>query len=189
MKAARDFVTGTRAGITSGTYTLPSPETLSELCARWLDSRRDIRPVTIEGYRFALRPVLRHLGHRKVQSLTVGDMESLTTWLSRGGGVRGQGLSPRSVKAALMALGQALDMLCRDGTIPRNVARLARRPRVRQVAGTDLQHWQPSEMLVLLVHTDTDPLAAAWRLTCCGMTRAGHGRGPRAHHSGSGRAG
>ena len=172
IKAAREFVTATRAGITTGTYTPPSAETVDQVCARWLDTRRDIRPVTLEGYRNHLSPVLRHLGQRKVQTLSVSDMEDITAWLTREGGARGQGLKPRSVKAALVALGQVLDMAVREGTVPRNVARLVRRPRVRQVAGTDLQHWQPAELVRFVEHGDTDSLAAAWRLTACGMTRA-----------------
>lgn len=172
IKAARDFVASTRAGLSSGTYTAPSGETVEALCARWLESRRDIRPVTVEGYRNVLAPVLRRVGGRRVQTLSVGDVEALTGWLSREGGRRGQGLGPRAVRAALVALGQALDMATREGTVARNVARLARRPRVRKVAGTDLEHWQPAELLRFRQYADTDPLAGAWRLTLCGMTRA-----------------
>jgi integrase len=172
IKAARAFVTETRAGITSGTYTPPTAETVTDLSARWLDTRRDIRPVTLEGYGNHLAPVLRRLGHRQVQSLTPADMDGLVAWLTREGGARGQGLAPRSVKAALVALGQVLDMALREGTVTRNVARLARRPRVRKVAGTDLLHWQPDHLVAFVEHADTDPLAAAWRLTACGMTRA-----------------
>ncbi|MGA8247849.1 MAG: site-specific integrase, partial [Nocardioides sp.] len=172
LAAARDFVTATRAGIATGTYTPPNAETLDGLSARWLESRRDIRAVTLEGYRHHLAPVLRHLGQRKVQDLTYRDVEKLVAWLEREGGVRGQGLSPRTVKGALIALGQALDMAIREGTVHHNVARLARRPRVRQVVGTDLQHWQPAELQTFVACADEDPLAAAWRLTCCGLTRA-----------------
>jgi integrase len=172
IKAARDFVSTTRAGISSGTYMAPSGETVEALCRRWLESRRDIRPVTVEGYRNVLAPVLRHLGGRKVQALTVADVEGLTGWLSREGGKRGQSLGPRAVRASLVALGQALDMAAREGAVPRNVARLARRPRVRKVAGTDLEHWQPVELLRFRQHVDADPLSGAWRLTLCGMTRA-----------------
>jgi integrase len=96
----------------------------------------------------------------------------LVGWLSREGGARGRPLGARSVRGALVALGQVLDMAIREGTISRNVARLVKRPRLRQVAGTDLQHWQPSELVRFVQHADGDPLAAAWRLTVCGMTRA-----------------
>lgn len=172
LKDARVFVTTTRAGLASGTYAPPSAETLRQLCDRWLDSRRDIRLVTVEGYRLQLAPVLRHLGDRKVQSITLNDVESLIVWMGREGGKRGQGLGPRSVRAALIALSQALDLAARENTVSRNVARLARRPRSRTVAGTDLEHWQPEQLRAFVEHSDTDELAAAWRLTACGLTRA-----------------
>jgi integrase len=172
LREAREFVTATRAGIASGAYIPPSGETLSQTAARWLCSRRDIRPVTVEGYATHLKPVLRRLGERKVQSITVTDIEDLVAWLSREGGARGGPLSARSVRAALVALGQVLDMAMREGTISRNVTRLVKRPRLRQVAGTDLQHWQPAELIRFVQQADADPLAAAWRLTVCGMTRA-----------------
>lgn len=172
LKAAREFVTATRAGITSGTYVAPTAETVEQLCARWLASRHDVRLVTLQGYRNALAPVLRRIGSRKVQQLTVTDVEALTAWMAREGGARGQALGPRSVRAALVALGQALDMAARDGVVPKNVARLARRPRARKVVGTDLEHWQPDDLLRFMRHADNDPLAGAWRLTLAGMTRA-----------------
>lgn len=169
---ARDFITATRAGKRSGTYTPPSSETVEQASRRWLETRRDVRPVTVEGYRNHLAPVIRRIGARKLQTITVTDMEEFTAWLAREGGARGQGLGPRSVKGALVAFGQVLDMALQEGTVNRNVARLVKRPRLRKVAGTDLQHWQPHELVKFLAHSDTDALAAAWRLTACGLTRA-----------------
>lgn len=172
LSEARAHVTRHRADRQSGDYVAPTVETVEELCTRWLVSRRDIRPVTVEGYRNALAPVLRKVGNKKVQALSVADVESLTNWLSREGGKRGQGLGPRSVKASLAPLAQALDLAAREDAVTRNVARFARRPRVRTAAGTDLPHWLPAELLTFRDHADTDALAAAWRLTLCGMTRA-----------------
>lgn len=169
---ARDFVAQIRAGISTGTYVPPSAETLTQLCARWVESRRDVREVTRSGYRGQLAPVLRHLGERKVQALTVTDVEELIGWLGREGGASGQGLGPRSVRAALVALAQSLDMAAREGTITTNVVRLARKPRVRTVVGTGLEHWQPADLIRFVSEADRDPLAAAWRLTACGLTRA-----------------
>lgn len=63
-------------------------------------------------------------------------------------------------------------MAAREGMVPSNVVRLARRPRQRKRVGRDLQHWQPGELLAFREAADRDPLAAAWRLTLCGMTRA-----------------
>ncbi len=64
-------------------------------------------------------------------------------------------------------------MAQRDGQVPRNVARLARRPRIGQrLRGKYLEHWQPAELLRFRQYADSDPLAAVWRLTLSGMTRA-----------------
>lgn len=172
LREARVFVSTTRASLSAGTFTPPSAETLAELCERWLDSRRDVRPVTLEGYRNWLAPALRRMGSKKVQSVTVNDIDQLITWLSASGGRRGQGLGAKSVKSTLVALSQALDLAAREGTVNRNVAKLARRPRARNARGKDLRHWQPEELLQFLNHADSDRLAAAWRLTSCGMTRA-----------------
>ncbi len=169
---ARDFVTQIRAGISTGTYVPPSAETVAQLSARWVESRRDVREVTRVGYRGQLAPALRHLGDRRVQDLTVTDVEDLIGWLGQEGGARGQGLGPRSVRAALVALAQVLDLAMREGTISTNVVRLARKPRVRTVVGTDLEHWQPADLVRFVSEADHDPLAAPWRLTACGLTRA-----------------
>ena len=67
---ARTHVTKHRAGRQSGNYVAPTVETLADLCNRWLASRRDIRPVTVEGYRNVLAPVLRRIGSKKVQALS-----------------------------------------------------------------------------------------------------------------------
>ena len=62
-----------------------------------------------------LAPVLRRIGPRDVRELSVRDVESLTDWLAREGGkprageATGRALGPRSVRAALVALGQAFD--------------------------------------------------------------------------------
>ena len=143
-----------------------------DLSRRLAGVSRDIRPVTVEGYRNVLAPVMRKIGSKKVQYCRSPMWKDLTDWLSREGGKRGQPLGPRSVKASLVALAQALDLAAREDAVTRNVARLARRPRIRTVAGTDLTHWQPDEAIDFREHADADPLAAAWRLTLCGMTRA-----------------
>ncbi|HSV41085.1 MAG TPA: tyrosine-type recombinase/integrase [Nocardioidaceae bacterium] len=145
---------------------------MRELAERWLNSRHDIRPVTVVGYRSQLAPVLRKIGDVKVQALTVADMDALVTHLATQGGVRGQALSARSIRAGLVAIGQVLDVAVRDGMIVRNPARLAKRPRSRRLAGTDLKHWQAEQLRTFVNVADTDYNAAAWRLTASGMTRA-----------------
>jgi len=157
----------------------PAPaETIARLCERWLASRVDVRAVTVEGYRGALAAVLRRVGAREVQSLTPSDVRDLVTWLSAQGGKAskahpdGRPLGPRSVRAALVALAQAVDLAVSDGTLSRNVVRGVKRPRQASRVGRDLEHWQPGQLLRFRAHADADPLAAAWRLTLCALSRA-----------------
>lgn len=169
---AREFVANTRAGIATGSYTAPSAETIGQLCTRWLESRRGIRQVTLEGYQSSLRAALRHVGHVKVQSFTVADADELVMWLGREGGLHGGPLSPRSVRATLIALGQVFDKAAREGTISRNVIALAEKPRLRQRVGLDLPHWQQGEIVKFRQEADKDVWAALWRITLCGVTRS-----------------
>lgn len=131
-----------------------------------------MRAVTREGYRNALAPVYRRLGGRRVQSLTHGDVSALIDWMGREGGRRGQPLSVRSVKAALVALQQALDVAHREGSIPRNEVRLAKRPREARPRGRDVQHWTAEQLDTFRDRADADRWAALWRLTLSGLTRA-----------------
>lgn len=175
---ARKFVTRTRAEVAAGDFAPPTTETLAELAGRWLASRVDVRPVTVEGYRANLAAILRRLGSRKVQSLTRADMTALVSWLSAHGGRAskthpdGRPLTPRAVRAAMVALGQVLDMAVHEGVLRTNPARGVKRPRIVEAKGTDLEHWQPGDLLAFRDHADTDDLAGAWRLTLAGLTRA-----------------
>ena len=153
-------------------------ESLAALCQRWLASRVDVRPVTREGYRGALAPVVRRLGDREVASLTAADIRDLVAWLSAHGGrpttahPDGRPLSARSVRAALTAVAQCLDAAVSDGMLVRNVVRGVKRPRQATRVGRDLEHWQPAELVAFVKHADSDPGAAWWRLTACGLARA-----------------
>lgn len=179
LAEARACVAQVRAEVDrAGEYAPPPPETVDQLCDRWLASRVDVREVTVEGYRGALAPVRRHIGAREVQSLTPSDMRELVTWLSAHGGRASEGhpqgrpLAPRTVRAALVALAQAVDLAVLDGTLSRNVVRGVKRPRQVQRVGRDLEHWQPEQLLRFRKHSYTDDLAAAWRLSLCALSRA-----------------
>jgi site-specific recombinase XerD len=120
-----------------------------------------VRAVTVEGYRNALASALRRLGGHDVRAVTVADVEALAAWMSRKGGRRGQGLGPRSVRAALVALSQAFDLAAHEGTVARNVVWLARRPRQRTMVGRDLQHWGSGDLLAFRATAVRDSLAGA----------------------------
>lgn len=186
LPEARRFVTETRAKVARGEFQAPSNDTLRQVAERWLTSRVDVRPVTVEGYRASLQAVLRRIGDRKVQSLTRADMVSLVAWLSAQGGKPskanplGRALTPRAVRAAMVALGQVLDMAVHDGLVRENVSRGVKRPRVVERVGTDLEHWNPAQLLGFRDYVD-DPRTdtegrtwqpAAYRLTLSGLTRS-----------------
>lgn len=179
LAEARACVAAVHAEVARAGEYAPAPaETVAGLCERWLASRVDVRAITVEGYRGSLAPVLRHLGTREVQSLTAADMRDLVTWLSAHGGraskdhPQGRPLAPRSVRAALVALAQAIDLAASDGTLSRNVVRGVKRPRQAKRVGRDLEHWQPEQVVSFRKHADTDDLAAAWRLSLCALSRA-----------------
>lgn len=179
LAEAREVVEQVRAEVAqSGEYAPAAAETVEQLCERWLRSRVDVRAITVEGYRGALAPVLRRLGIREVQDLTPADVRDLVAWMSTHGGrpskahPDGRSLGPRSVRAALVALAQAVDLAVADGMLTRNVVRGVRRPRQSTKLGRDLEHWQPEQLLAFRHHVDGDDLAGAWRLTLCALTRA-----------------
>lgn len=177
LDQARDFLAEVRHETDQGNewqpavvVAPPAPETVRELAHRWL-TRDDVRVVTVRGYSHALVPVLRRLGARTVDSLTVRDARELTAWLGREGGRHGGPLSPRSVRASLGALAQALDVALAEGSIPTNVVRspAVRPPRSER---HEVAHWTPAELRAFVQAGDATDWAAVWRLVACGMTRA-----------------
>lgn len=62
LREARGFVNETRDRVTRGNYTAPSRVTVCDLAEDWLRSRRDIREVSVNGYRSVLGPVLDRIG-------------------------------------------------------------------------------------------------------------------------------
>ncbi|GAA6527948.1 tyrosine-type recombinase/integrase [Intrasporangium sp. DVR] len=177
LAEARGWVAERRAEVEAGREVeRGSGETVAQLCDRWLVSRADVRAVTVESYRYALAPALRHIGDRKAATVTAADVQRLVAWLSASGGKSskahpvGRPLGPRAVRLALIGLAQAFDL----ADLPVNPVRhkSVRRPRKVERVGADLEHWQPDAVIRFRDHADTDPLAAAWRLTLCGLTRA-----------------
>lgn len=166
---ARAWIAETRTDVARGAYLAKSADTLDMACERWLNGRRDVREVTVQGYRDVLVPARRRLGDRRVQDLTVADVDALAEWLATSGGKRGQGLSPRTVAATLGALSQVLDLTAREGLVTRNVARLVKRPRqVRR----DVARWTAAQAATFRAHVLGDRLAAAWLLSLAGLRRS-----------------
>lgn len=158
-----------RADVARGTYLAKDAETVDSLLDRWLAGRRDVREVTVEGYRNWLVPVRKRLGSRRVQDVAIADLDALIVWMEREGGRRGQGLSTRSIHGALSTLAQALDLAAREGLVSRNVARLVRKPRQQRA---ERERWTADEAARFHRHALTDPFAAAWVLSEAGLRRS-----------------
>lgn len=177
LPAARAWVAEVRETISreGGYVRAGDAVTVSELADRWLSTRLGVRQVTIDGYRSALRPVLVHIGTRKVSDVRRSDVQAMLAWMLREGGVRGRALSPRSVQLGYVAFAQMLDLAVGDGIVPLNVARQVKRselPRQAARVGRSLQHWTPDQLVRFRQQADLDPLAGLMRLSLSGLSRA-----------------
>jgi integrase len=142
-----------RAGRDRGEAIGATP-TLAAWAHRWLIAARlRVRASTWHNYQNALeRHTLPRLGRRELAALRVVDVESLLAELVV------SGLAPSTVGLVRTTLGACLNDAQRDGLISRNVARLARPPRVAIVERRALG---PAELRRLFAATATDPLGPA----------------------------
>lgn len=103
-----------------------APATVRSFLAEWLEaSRQRVRPATWRQYETAVRIYLGPaLGRLELSRLTPSDVERMT------GGLVASGRSPRTAALARTILRRALADAQRDGKVHRNVAALARPPRV-----------------------------------------------------------
>lgn len=172
LKAAREFVTTTRADIARKRFIAPNSVTVDELLDRWLttiEGDTTIRPVTVEGYRLWAKPIRRHLGTRPVAELRPSDVEGFKAWALREGTSAGKGMSARSVAASLGVLRRALRLAVRDELIPRDPSEDVKRPAQRK---TRTAHWTSAQLLAFKNAADDDDLAGALRLVACGLRRS-----------------
>ena len=65
--------------VAAGTFVKRDKTTVGVFLAEWLDGRRDVRPVTLAGYRFALKPVIDHVSAIPLQRLRTADLDALVT--------------------------------------------------------------------------------------------------------------
>ncbi|MDV7099707.1 site-specific integrase [Gordonia amicalis] len=82
--------------VAAGTYVAKHAVTVAEFLTAWLDGRRDVRPVTLAGYRQALKPVIDRLGGIQLQQLTKAHLDELVAWRMESGRVEPRRLSERA---------------------------------------------------------------------------------------------
>lgn len=167
---AREHIERTRDHVRRGTY---SRDTVATLAERWLASRDDVRRVTVEGYRHALRPVLVFMGDKAVTDVGPRDVSAFIRWAGAEGGKSGKPLSPRSVRYAVVAMRQAFARAVEEEAIPRNpVPEQTRTKRQAPQIAEARHYWTREQVAAFRAVADADALAGAWRLSLCGMTRA-----------------
>lgn len=101
-------------------------DTLEAFVAYWFEHRLQVKPRTRESYELTLRKhVLPILGRKPLREITVADVDAMVAEIARPGT-----LAPTSVRYCLTVLRAALGEAERLGRVDRNVARLARPPKV-----------------------------------------------------------
>jgi integrase len=169
LAEAKQSLAATRVEVSAGTYTPPAKITLEDHLSKWVDGKRGLRPTTAQGYRALLRPVVRELGRKPLQRVTKADVDALVTTLQSAGGRTGGGRSARTVNLLLTVWSQAMDAAVRERLVPQNVVRLVERPAGEPVVVG--QAWSAEQGIKFLEFAGRDRLAAAWRLSLCGLRR------------------
>jgi integrase len=145
--------------------------TLDVLCQRWLDSRHDVREVTVMGYRSWLMAVREQLGPKRVQDLSRTDIEKVIKKLEQ------ENRSHSTIVHTLGAVRQVLAYGISSNLLSVNVAASVKPPRKQHsTARVDTEPrdepWIQGELLRFRAAADHDEWAAAWRLTLCGLRRS-----------------
>jgi site-specific recombinase XerD len=145
--------------------------TFDELCRRWLDSRHDIREVTVMGYRSWLKAPREQLGQKKVQNLTRADVDNVIRKLEQ------QKRSHSTIGHTRGAIHQVLDYGITEGLLSINVAAFVKTPRKQHSKALvdtrpKVEPWSQEELLTFRAIADAHEWAAAWRLTLCGLRRS-----------------
>src|SRR5512134_1885666 len=133
-----------------------SGETTGEYLARWTEAIRPrLRPATHREYARHVRAYFGPLADVPLSGLTPGHVERLMA------GMLERGLSPQTAAHARATLRRALHDAERDGLVSRNVAGLARPPRVTR---KEMHPLTAAEVRGLLEATRDDPLGPLWAL-------------------------
>lgn len=168
-RAERARIISARA---AGTFVAPTKTTVSEAVESWLKGKRNLRPGTRRTYTDALRHAQDKIGHVLLQRVTKGHVDDMVTELlasgRKVGNVQSTELSPRTVNVVLRLLAAVFDDCMKQGTIGRNVVKLADRP---SQSRQEMKTWSAEQAAAFLRYTADDRLSAAWQLSLYGLRR------------------
>lgn len=183
LKEAVDFHQGTGADRSRGVHVAPSELTVQQAVDSWLLGQR-IRPKTRSAYVTSLRPIVDHLGAKKVQDVTKDDIETVVQALRAGTSKMGSWNAPTKLKNSakkvrskwaatsinpmLARTRSVFDDLVNQGVLVRNPAAL-----VKSLAiDTEKMNTLTAEQVTaLLTATDAHCYGIAWRLAVLGLRR------------------
>ncbi len=105
LAEARAFVAEVRAQVEQGREVeRQTSTTVEQLCERWLTSRVDVRAVTVESYRYAMKPALRIIGNRQPDTITRADVQRMIATLRSAAANRPR-FTPRASRSVLARCG------------------------------------------------------------------------------------
>lgn len=170
------------SAVANGTASEDHRMTLGAWLERWLASH-DVRPTTRRGYADLMTAhVIPRIGATRLVDLRPGHLTALYLAVMEDSAKPGEdGRKRRPVGPATVAkinavLSSALADAERDGYVPRNVARLARLPKVTKTAR---EVWTVEQVRTFTQATASDRLAALWLLLFRTGLRRGEALGLR----------
>lgn len=179
LRLARAFVDKARTEVREGDFQVRDSITLEQLGELWLLSKARPRESTKHGYAEDLRRALAGHGDRPVQAVTTRELQGWVNAWPRTGGIRGRGLSPRSIEIGIQRLRQVLAHGIRLGVIRTNPALDVEAPSMslddQQAAEgrkVDAEVWTFAQLQAFVRAVEDDPLEAGWRLSACGLRRS-----------------
>ena len=181
VEAAVAFRSTVVSEVARGVHVPPAELTVRQAVDSWLGGQR-IRTKTYTSYVTNLRPLVDHLGDRRVQTITKGDIEGLVQLLVAGGlpmgtwqapqklkGKKARGRwGPASINPTLARTRSVFADLIAQGILVRNPAALVQSlPKIKPA----LQTLSAAQVAAVLSATADHPLHIGWRLALMGLRR------------------
>lgn len=158
--AAQEALDEIRRSVRKQSFVAPSKMTVDEYAVAWLAGlpATGLRTSTIDGYRRNFLYVTDRVGDKRLEHLSVLDLDGLYGELLASGKRQhaGEGLSPRSVRYVHVTVHKALSDAVRKGILARNVAGLASPPSAKSTRPKEMSWWTPAELRSFLEMTADD---------------------------------
>lgn len=164
------------ASLRSGGYVAPQAMTMAQYLTDWVTvNARRRAPSTVNGYRSKIdRSIIPRIGHIKLQTLTVPDLDRLYADLATTGRANGNGgLSDSSIVQIHRIIHSALAEAFDSDIVTRNVASKAHPPASKAAKAPESKTWTTGQLQTFLRSVKGHPKYAMFVvLALTGMRRA-----------------